>query len=114
MERCHIDLDSSQDEEIASSCNGKAYNISRVFFGFCLLQIGYLTFGSTFLPRWLGPIVALGVGWIVFLYPPLAHALSRYIILASVGEILLVLWLLVKGVDDQHWHEQAAAAGLGL
>jgi len=32
--------------------------------------------------------------------------------LSSVGELLLVLWLLVKGVDEQRWHEQAAAVGL--
>ncbi len=91
---------------------GKAYNMSLVFFGFYLLQIGYLTFRSTFLPRWLGVLAALGVGWLAFLYPPLARALWPYIILSSVGEILLVLWLLVKGVDEQRWHEQAAAAGL--
>src|SRR5438876_4742575 len=39
---------------------GQTYNISLVFFAFYLLQIGYLTFHSTFLPRWLGVIVALG------------------------------------------------------
>jgi hypothetical protein len=87
---------------------GYAYNLSLVFFGFYLLQIGYLTFRSTFLPRWLGVIVALGVGWVTFLYPPLARALSPYIILSSVGEFLLVVWLLVKGVDEKRWYEQAA------
>jgi uncharacterized protein DUF4386 len=91
---------------------GKAYNISLVFFAFYLLQIGYLTFRSAFLPRWLGVIVALGVGWLAFLYPPLARALWPYVILSSLGEILLVMWFLVKGVDEQRWHEQAAAAGL--
>ena len=91
---------------------GRAYNISLVFFGFYLLQIGYLTFRSSFLPRWLGPLVALGVGWLAFLYPPLARSLGTYVVLSSVGEMLLVLWLLVKGVDEQRWREQAAAAGL--
>lgn len=88
----------------------QAYGVSLVFFGFYLLQIGYLTARSSFLPRWLGVIVALfGVGWLVFLYPPLARALSSYIALSSIGELVLVVWLAVKGVDDQRWREQAAA-----
>jgi hypothetical protein len=93
---------------------GSAYNLSLVFFGFYLLQIGYLTFRSTFLPRWLGVVVALGVGWVTFLDPPLARALFQYVMLSSVGELLLVLWLLVKGVDEERWYAQAsAAAGVG-
>jgi hypothetical protein len=89
---------------------GQAYNISLVFFAFYLFQIGYLTFRSTFLPRWLGGLVALGAGWLVFLFPPLARVTSRYMMLASLGECLLVLWLSVKGVDEKRWHEQATAA----
>jgi hypothetical protein len=85
----------------------QAYDISLVFFALYLVQLGYLTFRSAFLPRWLGPIVATGAGWLVFLYPPLARAVSSSVILSSVGEALLVLWLLVKGVDEQRWHEQA-------
>ena len=90
---------------------GRAYNISLVFFAFYLIQIGYLTFRSTFLPRWLGVLVALGAGWLVFLFPPLARLTSRYVMLASVGEFLLVLWLSIKGVDEKRWHEQASTAG---
>ncbi len=87
----------------------QAYNISLVFFGFYLVQIGYLTARSSFLPRWLGVLVAvLGAGWLVFLYPPLAHALSYFVILSSIGEILLVLWLGIKGVEEAAWHEEAA------
>ena len=88
----------------------EAYGVSLVFFGFYLLQIGYLTARSRFLPRWLGVIVALfGTGWLAFLYPPLARSLSVFIVISSLGEGLLVLWLAVKGVDDQRWREQAAA-----
>ena len=46
----------------------------------------------------------------MFLYPPLARALYPYVKLSSVGEVLLILWLLVKGVDEQRWREQAGAA----
>jgi hypothetical protein len=88
---------------------GQTYNIGLVFFGFYLLQLAYLTFRSTFLPRWLGVLVALGAGWLVFLYPPLARATSRYVVLASFGEVLLVLWLSVRGVDEERWQAQAAA-----
>jgi hypothetical protein len=88
---------------------GQAYNIGLVFFAFYLLQLAYLTFRSTFLPRWLGVLVALGAGWLVFLYPPLARAISGYVALASIGEVLLVLWLSVKGVDEKRWHELVAA-----
>jgi len=91
---------------------GAAYNISLVFFALYLVQIGYLVFRSTFLPRWLGVILMLGVGGLVFLYPPLARALLPGIMLSSVGELLLFLWLAVKGVDAERWRAQAAAAGL--
>jgi hypothetical protein len=39
-----------------------------------------------------------------------ARVTSRYVMLASLGECLLVLWLSVKGVDEKRWHEQATAA----
>ena len=89
----------------------RAYNISLVFFSFYLLQLGYLTIRSTFLPHWLGWVVFLAAGWLVFLYPPLAQAVFKYIVASSIGELLLVLWLGIKGVDEKRWHEQAAAAG---
>ena len=51
-----------------------------VFFGFYCLLIGYLIFGSTFLPRIPGVLMAFaGLGWLTFLSPPLANHLSPYI-----------------------------------
>jgi hypothetical protein len=80
-----------------------------LFFGpYCLL-LGYLIFRSTFLPRILGVLMMFaGLGWLVFLLPPLAHSLGTYIkILGILAEGLLMLWLLVKGVNVQRWKEQA-------
>ena len=84
---------------------------SLVFFGpYCLL-IGYLIFRSTFLPRILGVLMALaGLGWLIFL-SPLASYLSTYLkILGFLAEASLMLWLLIRGVNEQRWKEQASAA----
>ena len=91
--------------------NDQSANICLVFFGFYDLLIGYLIFRSAFLPRVLGVLMALaGLGWLTFLYPPLANSLSPYVlVLGFLAELLLMLWLLVKGVNVQRWKEQASA-----
>jgi hypothetical protein len=93
--------------------NSYANDIYLVFFGLWLILIGYLIFRSTFLPRILGVLVAIsGLGWVTYLYPPLAYYLFLpYIVVASaVGEIPLEFWLIVMGVNAQRWKEQASAA----
>jgi hypothetical protein len=93
--------------------NSSAFDIYIVFFGFWCVLTGYLIFRSTFLPRILGVLFAIsGLGWVTYLYPPLAHHLFLpYIAAASaLGEIPLELWLIVMGVNVQRWKEQASAA----
>ena len=95
--------------------NAYAFNIDLVFFGLWCVLTGYLIFRSTFLPRILGVLLAIsGLGWVTYLYPPLAyHLFLPYIAAASaLGEIPLELWLLVKGVNIQRWKEQASAAAV--
>ena len=85
-----------------------------VFFGFYCLLIGYLIFRSTFLPRILGALMAIGgLGWLIFLSPPLANHLAIYIDVPGIGaQVALILWLLVFGVNVPRWREQAVAAGI--
>ena len=82
-----------------------------VFFGFYCLLIGYLIFRSSFLPRILGALMAIGgLGWMTFVSPPLANYLSPFSMVPGIlGEGVLTLWLLAFGVDAQRWREQAAA-----
>jgi hypothetical protein len=89
-----------------------AYNISLVLFAVAMIVIGWLVFRSTFLPRAIGVLAMIsGVGWLPFLWPPLASALwPRVILPLDAGELALVLWLLIAGVNVERWHEQAGHA----
>lgn len=92
--------------------NAYANDIYLVFFGLWCFLIGLLIFRSTFLPRILGVLLAIsGLGWMINLSPSLAsHLFIPYIAVASaLGEIPLLLWLLVFGVNVQRWKEQATA-----
>jgi hypothetical protein len=88
-------------------------NIAIVFAGFYCLQIGYLIFRSTFLPRILGALMAFaGLSWLTYLSTPLVNHLSPYNLACGLlGEASVFLWLLVMGVNVQRWREQASAAG---
>jgi hypothetical protein len=93
-------------------------DIALVFFGFHCVVLGYIIFRSTFFPRILGLLLAIGgVGYSAsilanFIPPAIGAHLFPYIMLpAGIAEILLALWLLVIGVNVQRWKEQASAAG---
>ena len=94
--------------------NAQAFDIYLVFFGLWCVLIGYLIFRSTFLPRILGVLLALdGVGWMLYLSPPLASYLFPLIAVASgLAEIPLMLWLLVVGMNAERWKEQASKAAM--
>ncbi|MGA8306712.1 MAG: DUF4386 domain-containing protein [Candidatus Acidiferrales bacterium] len=85
---------------------------SLLFFGpYCLL-IGYLIFRSTFLPRFLGVLMALaGLGWLIFLSPHAIPLLTYLKVLGFLAEASLMLWLIMKGVNVQRWKEQASGGG---
>jgi hypothetical protein len=81
------------------------------FFGpYCIL-IGTLILRSTFLPRLLGGLMALaGLGWMAFLSPALARHMAVPIEgLGIVAEASLMLWLLIKGVNEEGWKQQGDA-----
>lgn len=92
--------------------NAYAFNIHLVFFGLWCVLTGYLIFRSTFLPRILGALLAIaGLGWLLYLFPPLAYRLFPFIAAASaLGEIPVEFWLMVMAVNAERWKEQASAA----
>ncbi len=84
-----------------------------VLFGIYCLLIGYLILRSTFLPRFLGVLMALGgLGWLTFLSSSFSSKLSPYNMAPGiVGEGTLTLWLLAAAVNARHWLEQSTISG---
>ena len=92
--------------------NPRGVDIPVVFDGFYCLLIGYLIFRSALLPRILGGLIACaGFGWLTFLWPPLIRYLSPYNLAVGIlGQGSVMLWLLMMGVNEQRWKEQASPA----
>jgi hypothetical protein len=93
--------------------NDHGAGIALAFFGFSTILKGYLILRSTFLPRILGWFGLLaGLGWLTFLSPTLGYDLFPYIAaFGLLGAAAQILWLLVFGVNEKRWKEQAEAAG---
>jgi hypothetical protein len=97
------------------------YDVNSVFFGFYGLALGYLVFRSTFLPRVIGVLLAVGASCYLtysvadILSPGSAAHLVPYIQLPSlVGEGSFCLWLLIVGVNVQRWNERASTAWIPM
>ena len=83
--------------------------IAQIFWGLWLFPLGFLVFKSGFLPRFLGVLLVIGCfGYVIdsfalILFPgfkPIAQ-------FTFIGELLLPLWLLIKGVNIEEWEKRA-------
>jgi Domain of unknown function (DUF4386) len=102
---------------IALALQAIGFNVAVVFFAFYDLLIGYLILKSTFLPRVLGVLMAIGGlcyltnSFANFLAPGYAAYLLPYILMPSgVAELSFCLWLLVLGVNVPRREEGQAGA----
>ncbi|NDJ33546.1 MAG: DUF4386 domain-containing protein [Chloroflexi bacterium] len=86
-------------------------NLAGIFWGLWLFPFGYLVFKSGFLPKFLGILLIIGCfGYVVdffifFLVPESSLVISEY---TFIGEILMILWLLIKGINVEQWEERRA------
>ena len=84
--------------------------ITAIFWGLWLFPLGYLIFKSNFMPKLIGILmIVAGFGYIVdsvalFLLPNLRLDISQY---TFYGELFLLLWLLIKGVNVDQWKKRA-------
>jgi hypothetical protein len=82
--------------------------IAQIFWGLWLFPLGLLVFKSGFIPRILGVLLILaGFGYLAhsftfFLFPEYEAVVSSIAAVPeAIGELSLVLWLLIKGVNVQ-------------
>jgi len=85
-------------------------NIAGIFWGLWLFPMGYLVFKSGFIPRILGVLLIIGCfGYLIdsvtfVLFPNFDATISQF---TFWGEVLLPLWLLIKGVNVEQWERRA-------
>ena len=84
------------------------WSMSLVIFGIHLVLLGYLICRSGYIPRIIGILLVIdGLGWVIdslqpYLYP---HAHLRFLFITFFGELIFMLWLLIRG-----WKIQEPAA----
>ncbi len=87
-------------------------SIAGIFWGLWLFPMGYLVFKSGYLPRILGVLLIIGCfgylidSFAVFLIPNYKASIAMF---TFWGEVLLPLWLLIKGVNIDQWKKRALA-----
>ena len=90
--------------------------IAGIFWGLWLFPYGFLVFKSGFLPRFIGVLLMIGCfGYLIqsfvgFLSPNLVVYTALLSVITSSGELLLPLWLLIKGVNVEQWEKRALAS----
>lgn len=91
----------------------RGMQICHIFWGLWLLPFGYLVFKSAFLPRLLGALLMIaGIGYLIdlagyLLFPESDFTITPY---TFIGELLLPLWLLIKGVRVEEWQRRGVHA----
>lgn len=80
--------------------------IAQIFWGLWLLPMGLLIINSEFIPKILGILMLVaGIGYLIdvftwFIFPSFEVEFSAF---TFWGEILLPLWLVIKGVELSNW-----------
>jgi hypothetical protein len=87
--------------------------IAQIFWGLWLFPYGYLVFKSGFIPSVFGVLLVIGCfGYLIpslvgFVMPELQASLGLLPGLSSLGELLVPIWLVHRGVDVAQWKKGA-------
>ena len=89
--------------------------IGGIFSGLWLFPLGLLIYKSGFFPKILGVLLMIGCfGYLIrffqgFLLPGTEGSLwtNPVQMITHIAELLLMLWLLIKGIDVEQWQKSA-------
>jgi len=97
---------SASDALMLYDVNAATWNAGGLFFGLWLIPMGWLTLTSGSMPRALGWILVVGgVGYVLsafvsFLAPGASGLAGVLPLPATVGEVWMIGYLLIKGMPD--------------
>jgi len=113
-------FDKEQQNALAllfQNANDYVILIWGLFFALHLVLLGWLVYRSGFFPKIPGILLVLaGIGYFaqsfgVMVAPGLSDTLETVVlVLATPGELVFALWLLIKGVDTNKWQARALEA----
>src|SRR5574341_2655308 len=88
--------------------HSQGLNIAQIFWGLWLFPMGYLVFKSGFLPRILGILLMIACfGYVIQSFAAFLGYNLSIIFFTGWGELFLLLWLLIKGVNVEQWEKRA-------
>jgi hypothetical protein len=96
--------------------HGQGFVVAEMFWGLWLFPLAMLVYRSSFLPRFLGVwLVLAGLAWVILsivavLSPQYQGTVYSYAQPAFFGEIVLMLWLVIKGGKPQVVGETALSS----
>ncbi|HSL31103.1 MAG TPA: DUF4386 domain-containing protein [Anaerolineales bacterium] len=91
--------------------HSRGASIAFIFWGLWLFPLGYLVVRSGFFPRILGILLMVACcGYLIDSFASILGYSVNIGLFAAVGEVLFILWLLIKGVSAEQWHKRALEA----
>jgi hypothetical protein len=82
--------------------------MAHIFFGLWLFPMGYLVFKSSFIPKIVGVLLVIaGLGYLVQSFAVFLGYNVDIILFTGWGELVFLLWLLIKGVNVEQWKKRA-------
>ena len=93
------------------------YLIAQIFFGLWLLPLGILVYQSSSMAKIVGILLMVACfGYLVdvftfLLIPGFDVVFSQF---TFVGEVVLLLWLLIKGVNVEQWEKRTLQSALAV
>jgi len=112
-------LDEPQRDTLAMlflNLHDRGFVVAEMFWGLWLFPLALLVYRSRFLPRFLGVWLALaGFAWVILsltgiLLPQYQDKADSYSQPAFFGEIVFMLWLLIRGAKPQAAASSSAVA----
>jgi uncharacterized protein DUF4386 len=99
--------------------HNQVINAAQIFWGLWLLPLAILIYRSRFLPRFVAVWLAInGLAYVAssltgLLLPRYAGRVSNVIFPALLGELILMLWLMIRGVNMQKYESTDYADSVG-